>query len=264
MVHMVLERLRALLSTPPPATRTTGLPTSANGASSHHLFWTTEVDPENPIVAVEVDLEIVEAPSIDRLYFWALQATFRAGAAQMGGAHLGLQWHPDYPGSTAANWGGYHGRDAALSGELTGSALALPSALHNPNTCNFAWTPAVPYRLRIALAEPGRWTGSIGRVGDPSPVTLRTLHCDGDHLTDFVVWTESFAECDAPPAVVRWANPTIISAAGGFVAPAGARTNYQTVADGGCSTSDSVSSRGGLVQATGTTRTTPQGALLRF
>ena len=75
------------------------------GVSSFHLWW--QDAPPEPVVAVEVTLEVVEAPVVDRLYFWALQATFNDATTDHGGAHLGLQWNPRYPGSRAANWGGY-------------------------------------------------------------------------------------------------------------------------------------------------------------
>ena len=74
--------------------------------------------------------------------------------ARAGGAHFGLQWHPDHPGGTAVNWGGYD-RSGSI---LPGSASDLPSALHNDNTRDLAWVPRRPYRLRIS------------RSTDPAPV----------------------------------------------------------------------------------------------
>ena len=126
-----------------PDGRTAGDPPSANGASSFHLRW----DLQDDVVEVAVTLQVIDPPTVDRLYFWAVQADFgdeRGRAA--GGGHLGLQWHPDYPGCTAVNWGGY---DAA-GRILDGTASALPSALGNPHTRNYTWRAGVPYRLSIA------------------------------------------------------------------------------------------------------------------
>jgi len=168
-----------------------GYPTSSNRASSMHLFWEVPAL-DAPVVEVRATLEVFEPPRVAELWFWALQASF--GAA--GGAHLGLQWHPSYPGSTAANYGGY----ANGGGELGGGPLGHPSALGNPNTCNYAWEPGRPYVLSIRRARAGAWMGTI----DDDP--LRELACDDCDagLWSPMVWTECFARCDAPPATARW------------------------------------------------------------
>ena len=59
-----------------PAERTTGLPTSGNGASSFHLWWAPDPPPLRSAHAV---LEVRAAPRVARLYFWALQVTFADG-----------------------------------------------------------------------------------------------------------------------------------------------------------------------------------------
>ena len=106
--------------------RTSGSPTSSNGASSFHLFW--DVPPES-LREVSVTIEVIEPPTVDKLYFWALQASVEgAGGLRFGGAHFGLQHHPSYPGAGAVNWGGY--RDGG--GELDGSTSPLPSAFSRP------------------------------------------------------------------------------------------------------------------------------------
>jgi hypothetical protein len=86
-----------------------------------------------------------------------LQTSFLDGGRHIGAAHLGLQWHSRYPGSTAVNWGGYG--DGA--GEVEGDRSTLPSALGNPNTRDFAWRPRTPYRLRISGDGDGWWTGAV-------------------------------------------------------------------------------------------------------
>ena len=68
---------------------TAGRPTSSNGASSLHLFWS--VAPHRPSTAVEAVLEVVEPPTVAALHFWALQVTFAGPRVESGGAHLGLQ-----------------------------------------------------------------------------------------------------------------------------------------------------------------------------
>ena len=158
-----------------------------------------------------VALEVVDPPRTDHLHFWALQVTFVGpGGKRLGGAHLGLQWHPQHPGGTAVNWGGYRPE----GGELTGSASPLPSATGNPNTRDLSWRPRTPYELRITAAGDGFVDDTFVRRLDVAGAT---------HLAQPVVWSEVFAPCDAPSTAVRW------SRIGGP-----ARLTYQSYADGGC------------------------------
>lgn len=255
-----LDTLRSLLGFNVVRRRpgTTGRPTSSNGASSHHLFWNIATGDE-PIVEVRATIEIIVPPTVPRLYFWALQASFTDGTSTFGGAHLGLQHHPEYPGAAAANWGGYHDRSRG-GGILDGSALSIPSALGNANTGNFAWSPHTPYVLRIARGVQG-WKGSIT---DPAgtEVVLRELFCDGTQLRSPLVWTEAFADCDAPTTTVRWSDLLTIDRLGTERRVSSVRTNYQSIADGGCSTSDSLAVPGGVLQQTGVERSTPQSVTL--
>ena len=80
-------------------------------------------------------LEVTTAPQVEALYFWALQVSFTDRGRSGGGAHLGLQWYPAHPGSTAVNWGGY----VPDGHELEGTTSALPSATGNVNTRDFPW-----------------------------------------------------------------------------------------------------------------------------
>ncbi len=132
--------------------RAPGTGEPGKGVSSFHLWW--QDAPPEPVVAVEVTLEVVEAPVVDRLYFWALQATFNDATTDHGGAHLGLQWNPRYPGSRAANWGGYpkFGQWGAV---LQGTPSPLPSTPNDPNTRDYPWQQGVPYRLRISRSDVG-------------------------------------------------------------------------------------------------------------
>jgi hypothetical protein len=190
---------------------------------------------------------------VAELHFWALQASFVAGGRRYGAGHLGLQWYPRHPGSTAVNWGGY----AQGGGELEGSASALPSATGNPNTRDFAWEPGRPYRLEISAgATPGHWRGSVDGL------TVRELHAGGSALADMVVWSEVFARCDDPSSAVRWSRFEGRTAGGGTVRPDRVLVNYQRHADGGCANTDVRPTADGLLQITSTDRTTPQGAVL--
>ncbi|MFM7063281.1 MAG: hypothetical protein ACKO04_07285 [Actinomycetes bacterium] len=241
--------------------RTTGAPRSSNGASSFHLRW----DLYSEFDEVSVVLEVVEPPTVDWLYFWALQADFGdATGRRAGGAHLGLQWHPEYPGGTAVNWGGYDAR----GGVLHGSRSTLPSALGNPHTHDFPWLPRRPYRLTIArAASPGphggpAWTGAVTDLGTGTTTVVRELYPDGDRVVGVVMWSEVFAHCDHPGAAVRWSAPRARTVDGVVVAPAAVLLNYQTHADGGCANTSSEADGAGVVQRTNTVRVHPTGTRL--
>lgn len=258
----IFDAIRAAFVSVGPELRLTGLPTSSNGASSHHLFWRLPPTTD-PVHEVTVDIEISEPPTVQRLYFWAVQTSFARGGTDTGAGHLGLQHHPAHPGAGAVNWGGYLSPTIGRSGELDGSPLSIPSALDNPNTGDFAWRPKRPYRYRIARVEDGVWAGSITDLIDDSEVVIRNLFCPGDRLRDMVVWTEAFCACDDPPTTVTWSSPQARLASGDRVEPDGYLVNYQAVADGGCSTSNSEAIVGGVVQRTGVSRSTPAGSILR-
>ena len=235
--------------------RTTGLPPSANGASSAHAWWTCP----GPLREVAVTLEVLVPPAGRWLHFWALQAAFVDGARRTGGAHLGLQHAPAHPGSTAVNWGGY--RDGG--GELDGTGSALPSAPGNPNTRDYAWAARRPYRLRIVPgAEPGTWLGEVTDVLAGAPTVVRELWCPGASLADPVVWSEVFAPCDAPGTAVRWTDLSATTADGRALAPTEVRVTYQSYADGGCTNSATFADGASVVQATAAERRVPHGARL--
>ena len=253
--------MRTLFARPPATERLHGLPPSGNGASSHHLFWRLP-DVGEPIVAVGVDLEVREAPTVDRLYFWALQASFAEHGVVTGAGHLGLQHHPAHPGGGAVNWGGYHAAASGRSGELAGSPLTVPSAVGNVNTGDYPWQPDRRYGLRIARVEEGAWAGLITDERTGEALEVRRLYCLGDGLRDPMVWTEAFAACDDPPVAVRWSSPYVETGDGSRFEPSGVTVNYQSIADGGCSTSNSELEGAAVVQRTGVVRTTPAGAVL--
>jgi hypothetical protein len=224
-----------------------------------HLFWEM---PPTPLSEVLVDIEVLDPPSVDRLYFWALQVNFvtRAGADR-GGAHTGLQHHPSYPGNGAVNWGGYH---PAGGGELSGSTSNLPSTLGNINTRDYLWRAARRYRFRVFAAEPGHWRASVADTESGVETVIRDLFVDAEHLVRPMVWSEVFADCDHPPATVRWSNLHATLAGGGTATAKTVRTSYQRIGDGGCSnTNSSVDpGDGGFRQQTNVARVNPAGSLL--
>lgn len=235
-----------------PPRGSTGDPRSSNGASSFHLRW----DLYGEFTEVSVVLEVVEPPEVDRLYFWALQGDFSDSAGRAaGGAHLGLQWHPQHPGSVAVNWGGYDQRGRVLGG----SESSLPSALGNPHTRDFVWFERTPYRLTIAKsmefgAERPAWRGSVTNLATGVETTIRDLYPAGDRITGVVMWSEVFARCDHPSVAVRWSDAYAITTDGTRVVPAAVVTNYQSVTDGGCTNTDSSTDSGGVIQRTNTPR----------
>jgi hypothetical protein len=235
--------------------RTSGLPPSANGASSLHAWW----ECPGPLREVAVTLEVLVPPAVPWLHFWALQVSFVDGGRRTGGGHLGLQAAPRHPGGTAVNWGGY----AQGGGELEGTTSVLPSAVANPNTRDLPWVARRPYRLRVAAGTgPGQWLGEVTDLASGSVTSVRELRCPGGALTDPVVWSEVFAPCDAPGTAVRWSDPAAVTPAGEVVVPPAVRTTYQSVADGGCSNTATFVDRGAVVQATATERRVPHGTRL--
>ncbi len=237
--------------------RVSGLPTSSNKASSFHLYW--DVPPE-PLVEVRATIEVVEPPTVDRLYFWALQASFERAGAQRGGAHFGLQYHPSYPAAGAVNWGGYH----AGGGELDGSVSTLPSALDNVNTRTYRWAAGRPYRYRIHRSPERGWRGTVTDLESGEETVVRDLWVEGDHLISPMVWTEAFADCGDPAASVLWRDLEADTMAGVTHHVSAVRVNYQSHADGGCTNTNVAATENGWLQRTGTERVTPIGTTLRI
>jgi hypothetical protein len=241
-------------------TRTAGEPGSRNGASSFHLFWGL---PAEPLLECSVILEVVVPPSVARLHFWALQVSFATGSQLHGGAHLGLQWNPKYPGGGAVNWGGYAPGGALLEG----SKSALPSARRDANTRDYPWVPGHRYRLRVARSgeSPGgliAWRGTVTHLESGETVRVRDLHTKGEYLVKPMVWSEVFARCEHPTSVVRWSELAAVTAGGVDVRPEVVRVNYQSHADGGCDNTTAGVDEIGLLQVTNAGRRVPQDATL--
>ncbi len=244
------------------ASRVTGEPKSGNGASSFHLWW--EVPFGERLTEVSATLEVVELPDVERLVFWAIQVSFVKPGG--GGAHLGLQHHPRFPGRTAANWGGYAPPDEG--GLLQGSPSPLPSTPGDPNTRDFAWYPNRPYRLTIERSpDPApdgffAWRGSIEDLLNGERTVVRDLFSRGEYLRGPVVWTESFARCDHPSFAARWSDLLAVGENGQPIPVATVSVNYQQRSAGGCDNTNVSVDATGWTQRTATERITRAGARL--
>ena len=243
--------------------RTSGDPRSANGASSFHLVWEL---PQAPLIEVSATLEVLEPPSVRRRYFFALQVTFASERRLRGGAHLGLQWNPAFPGSTAVNWGGYGAADGG-SRLLSGSRSPLKSSRKDANSRDFSWKAGRRYRLRVAPSPEAppdvhAWRGTITDLETGIETVVRDLFTEGAYLAAPMVWTEVFARCEHPPVSARWSDLRAVTASGEEVRPHRVRINYQSRTDGGCDNSSVVVDELGIVQSTSVERQIPQGAML--
>jgi len=244
------------------ALRVSGDPQSGNGASSFHLWW--EVPFGERLTSVAATLEIVDPPTVDRLVFWALQVSFVKPGG--GGAHLGLQHHPRFPASSAANWGGYAPPEDG--GLLEGSPSPLPSTPNDPNTRDFLWYPNRPYRLLIDRApDPApaglfAWRGSIEDLHTGEVSVVRDLYSPGEFLRGPVVWTESFARCDHPSFAAQWSGLLATGEEGQSIPVHTVSVNYQERKAGGCDNTDVIVDGNAWTQRTNTTRTARSGSRL--
>lgn len=213
--------------------------------------------PTRPVVEASATFELVAAPEVSRLYFWALQVTFAEGAARLGGAHLGLQWNPRFPDNRAVNWGGYDERGRVLAGTVS----PLPSTPDDPNTRDYRWEPGRPYRLHVTAGNEG-WRGEITNMSAGHTTLVRELPAGGSQLTALMVWSEIFADCDHPSVVARWSNFEARTGDGDIVEPEGVRVNYQAYEQGGCSNTTVRREGSAFLQITNAERTVPQGSEL--
>ena len=169
------------------APRLSGEPQSGNGASSFHLWW--EVPSELRFTKIAATLEVVDEPIVDRLVFWALQVSFVQPGG--GGAHLGLQHHPRFPASSAANWGGY-----APPGEgdlLEGSQSPLPSTPNDPNTRDFVAALDHPQSACRVTAERALLAELDGSCRTPIAAHAEIDATGGLTLTSLVVLPDGSA-----------------------------------------------------------------------
>jgi len=232
------------------------------GVSSWHLWWTGL--PTAGVAEAAVTLEVTEPPRVDRLYFWALQATFADGTGRHhGAAHLGLQWNPRHPGARAVNWGGY--AQPPAGGILAGTPSALPSTPDDPNTRDYPWVPGRAYRLRIARGGQG-WAGVVTDLADGRTTVVRELLAGGDRLRHVVVWSELFCRCDHPPVEVRWSGFEAVGLDGAPHRPDGLRVSFPPASAGDCRSTDVLVEADGRAvrQRIGEPRTWREGAPVRW
>ncbi|MBN1319987.1 MAG: hypothetical protein JXA87_04010 [Thermoleophilia bacterium] len=245
---------------------------SPNGASSFHLIWESFIGPApHPRLAeVSAVLEVIEPPGVEALYFWALQVDLADDRGVWGGGHTGLQWNRRYPGGRAVNWGGY--RSPEQGGQvLAGTLSSLPGFSGDPNTLTYAWETGRPYRLRVYRSPDivGAWRAEVTDLWSGVSTVIRDLLPDagrgvaGSYLTRPIVWSEVFADCEAPSVTVRWSDLTAVDEGGSVVRPEAVRVNYQSPQDGGCSNTTALADEnGGLLQVTNVPRLVEQGAVL--
>ncbi len=255
--------------------RVAGPPRSGNGASSFHLFWQLPRTQEaGSLVEVSATLEIVEPPRVRSLYFWALQVDFAdEDGRSWGGGHTGLQWNSRFPGGTAANWGGYASQ--ALGGAvLPGTTPDLFTFPGDPNTMAFPWRPGRPYRFRVHRSPdaPGGWRVEVADLATGETTVLRDLMRPGaapgrrgpsaGYLARPMVWSEVFADCDAPSVAVRWTDLAGVGESGAAVVPEAVTINYQSHEAGGCANTTVRVDEKGLLQVTNAPREVEQGGRL--
>jgi hypothetical protein len=232
------------------------------GVSSFHLWWDGMGSAR--YTRCSATLEVLTAPGVPRLYFWALQATFaNASNKEFGGAHTGLQWNPSYPNTHAVNWGGYDA-SGSIEAVLKGSLSELPSRPNDVNTRDYDWKVGVPYRFDVSLTPAG-WLAEVTDESTGVTSNIRTLYAGGDRLTGFTCWSEVFAGCTDPSAGVRWSNLSATTADGRVVQPSGVRLTFPNGGD--CPNTNTVlddGRSGAIVQTTNTTRTSRDGQYLRF
>jgi hypothetical protein len=225
-----------------------------------HLWW-QGVPAGEPIVACSVVLEVLQEPVVDKLYFWALQASFLdAFGVSHGAAHTGLQWNPRHPDRRAVNWGGY-AQAADVRSVLDGTDSPLPGIPGDRNTRNYPWREGTPYRFTIHRGAVG-WAASVTDVAADATVTIRELYAGGDRLGGFVMWSELFCRGDDPTTVVRWSDPRVVTASGQVLAPAGVQATFP----GGeqWRRLNAVTDEVGVLQVTDARRTTKNMTALRL
>lgn len=279
------DRLRALTKAMTTAVtgggpREAGPPRSPNGASSFHLIWEMpRTAAASRLVEVSVVLEVLVPPRVPSLYFWALQVDFEEDGLTWGGGHTGLQWNRRFPGNAAVNWGGYASQERG-GAVLSGSQPLLRAFSGDPNTMAFDWQPRRPYRLRVhrSSKSPGAWRSEITDLQTGEATTIRDLMYPGrpaaaagraaaahsGHLRQPMVWSEVFADCDAPSVAVRWSDLAGTTEEGVTVRPEAVRVNYQVRQAGGCSNTSVRRDDRGLLQLTNTPREIGQGTRLDF
>lgn len=186
-------------------------PTGLASASSFYMVWTGEQDnPDDPTdrtlyTQASGKLTIPTTPSVEELYFWAIQVNFYdATETLVAAAHTGLQWAPGYPQSKAVNWGGYLTADDS---ELTGTESEFPSTASNDNTRDYEWETGEEYAFKIFYVGDDMWRATV------NDVTIRDLEVPGaTNIANPIFFSEVFAACDDPSHTVQWRDPYLYEA----------------------------------------------------
>lgn len=224
-----------------------------------HLWWEIDAGDE-PLAEVAATLEVLRPPQVTRLYFWAVQASFEDDGSHVGAGHLGLQWGAEAVPRRYVNWGGYASGGAVLDGTVS----PLPSSLDDPNTRDFQWDEARPYRLRIHRSpeRAGAWRGDVTDMVTGIVTVVRDLFSPGARLAHPVVWSEVFADCDAPQVAVRWSGLEALTLSGRSLPAVAVRTTYQSRQEGGCDNTTALPDGTGVIQLTNADRRIRPGARL--
>jgi len=259
--HYLSDLLRGLVGRPAGGARVRGRPRSLNRASSFHLWW--EMPPSQPLVEVSAVLEIPALPAVPDLYFWALQVSFVDGDRPCGGGHTGLQWHPSYPAYGAVNWGGYAPPEEG-GGVLAGTPSSLPGLFGETNTRAYPWRSATPYLFRVFRSpeHTGAWRAEVTDLTTGVRTVIRDLFAAASRLGYPVVWSEVFADCDAPSVTARWTGLQALDEEGTVVRPQALRVTYQSYEEGGCTNTNVAFDGERVLQITNTTHTVQNGAAL--
>jgi hypothetical protein len=139
----------------------------------------------------------------------------------------------------------------------------IASSVDDPNTRTWPWSPGRRYRLRIHRgSRPGWWSGEVADLETGAATHVRQLAGGGDHLASLMVWSEVFADCDAPSVAVRWSRPSVLGGDGRRHVPSGYRAAYQPWERGGCTNTNSEPAPLGVIQRTSTSRATPDGTTI--
>jgi hypothetical protein len=139
----------------------------------------------------------------------------------------------------------------------------------------FPWRSGKPYRFRVYRSPeiPGAWRSEVTDLESGESTVLRDLlhpaasrrrsgAAASGRLLRPVVWSEVFADCDAPSVTVRWSGLRAVAEDGSIVTPRAVVANYQSHRDGGCGNTTVRQDETGVLQVTGVPREVEQGGRL--
>jgi len=106
------------------------------------------------------------------------------------------------------------------------------------------------------------WRGTVTHIETAEEIRIRDLYTKGEYLIRPMVWSEVFARCEHPTAVVRWSEMQAVTADGVDIHPPHVQVNYQSRADGGCDNTTVGVDEIGILQMTNARRRVPQDATI--